>query len=153
MKITRLVPCLILFLLCFFGCKKNDNNLKPVVIDDDFSISAQGWTGDFADYPSIGDISSWELSVSHVNMPSPLVSTKKGIRLSGNNRSDDLFMFLKKKVTGLAPNQTYNVRFEVESFKFDGDWWCTWRISLSGSWIYCDRTAKGRTKWKVSNEY
>ncbi len=34
--------------------------------------------------------------------------------LSGTNMSDDLFMFLKKKVSGLKANATYNITFTVE---------------------------------------
>jgi len=34
--------------------------------------------------------------------------------LSGNNHSDDLFMFIKRKVSGLTPNTSYNLVFEVE---------------------------------------
>ncbi len=34
--------------------------------------------------------------------------------LSGNNHSDDLFMFIKRKVTGLNPNTSYTLVFEVE---------------------------------------
>jgi hypothetical protein len=33
---------------------------------------------------------------------------------SGNNHSDDLFMFWKGKIGGLEPNRTYRVRFTVE---------------------------------------
>ncbi len=34
--------------------------------------------------------------------------------MSGNNPSDDLFMFMKRKITGLQPNTTYQVTFVVE---------------------------------------
>jgi hypothetical protein len=34
--------------------------------------------------------------------------------LSGNNGSDDLFMFIKKKLTGIKPNTVYNVLFNIQ---------------------------------------
>jgi len=34
--------------------------------------------------------------------------------MSGTNPSDDLFMFMKKKITGLQPNTRYHVTFMVE---------------------------------------
>lgn len=98
-----------------FSCKKNDDETPAgtVQIDDKFDISTNSWTGDFADYPA-GEESFYELSYTHDKLPEPLDQTAKGIRISGNNHSDDLFMFIKKQVTGLIPNQQYTVQIEIE---------------------------------------
>ena len=37
----------------------------------------------------------------------------KGIFLSGNNHSDDLFMFIKRPIDKLMPNTDYNLSFHV----------------------------------------
>jgi hypothetical protein len=34
--------------------------------------------------------------------------------MSGNNHSDDLFMFVKRKIAGLLPNTNYTLVFEIE---------------------------------------
>ena len=96
------------------ACKKNNDSAPaPIILNDKFETSAQGWTGDFADYPSDSAPDFYKLSFSSALLPAPLDQTKKGIRISGINHSDDLFMFMKKKITGLKPNQVYNVKFEI----------------------------------------
>jgi hypothetical protein len=83
----------------------------------DFSVSQEGWVGDFADYPVGPDDSAfYELRFEYTNRPSELApsSPQKAILISGNNHSDDLFMFIKKKVAGLQPNTNYTVVFEIE---------------------------------------
>lgn len=103
-------------LVCFVACDNDeDKSTSPVVIDDTFNTSLEGWEGDFADYPTIeGDSLFYELNFAHANLPEPLDKTKKTIMISGNNHSDDLFMFIRKKVTGLNPNQQYEAIFDVE---------------------------------------
>jgi hypothetical protein len=39
---------------------------------------------------------------------------QSGIRISGINRSDDLFMYIKRKITGLLPDTEYKMDFEVD---------------------------------------
>ncbi len=84
----------------------------PVVFEYDFSRETHGWVGDFADLPvDGGDI--YELEFAHRPLP-PYLGDRKGLYISGSNRSDDLFMFLKKQVTGLEPNAEYRVDFTVQ---------------------------------------
>ena len=76
--------------------------------------------GDFADYP-VGEESFYELSWGWDNLPAEVTvdgkeaskTLSKGLFLSGNNHSDDLFMFVKRKITGLDPNTAYSVQFSV----------------------------------------
>jgi len=81
----------------------------------DFSKVDHGWTGDFADYPE-GDSIAFELVFKHDTLPPNLNNngTRKALMLSGNNGSDDLFMFIKKKLTGIKPNTVYNVLFNIQ---------------------------------------
>ncbi len=79
----------------------------------DFSTDSEGWSGDFADYP-ITDSVSYELEFIRTTLPSPLNTSKYALKITGNNHSDDLFMFIKRKISGLLPNTTYQLLFNVE---------------------------------------
>lgn len=91
----------------------NSVDRSHVVIEDNFNASTKDWVGGFSDYP-VGVEEDWGFSVSHAKLPAPLDSTKRGIRISGSNHSDDLFMYLTKKVSLDKPNTTYKGTFEVE---------------------------------------
>jgi hypothetical protein len=80
----------------------------------DFSKSQDGWVGDFSDLPpGLDDSLFYELKFAYTELPENL-GKKKAIMMSGNNHSDDLFMFMKKKIAGLIPNTNYTLVFEVE---------------------------------------
>ncbi len=105
---------LIIFLLIGFGCTNTNNDKKtPVEFIYQFSSDAEGWVGDFADYPQ-GEESFYELMFEYSNLPDPLDETKGSLKISGNNHSDDLFMFVKRKVSGLTPNASYQLTFNIE---------------------------------------
>ena len=114
MKIKSVILALLIFPL-LFSCK--DDNITPAPdfgeIDDSFNTSPLSWNGDFADYPKDSE-TFYELKYSHENLPAPLDQNAKGIRISGNNHSDDLFMFMKKKVSGLVPNRSYRMKIDVQ---------------------------------------
>lgn len=78
-----------------------------------FKDSASGWEGGFADHPV--DTTGYHLKAGLDTLPYNLNadSTKKAILLSGINGSDDLFMFMKRKVSGLRKNTTYELLFNV----------------------------------------
>ncbi len=80
----------------------------------DFSQSQDNWLVDFTDYPAYTDPSSYELEFAYTDRPANLGTNKKSMMLSGNNHSDDLFMFMKKKIVDLSPNTDYALVFEVE---------------------------------------
>lgn len=107
---------LFILLLVLCGCSFSDDEPSMAVFTAsfDFSKSQDGWEADFADLPpSKEDSLFYELKFSYTNLPEHL-GAKKSIMLSGNNHSDDLFMFIKRKVSGLIPNTTYRLVFEVE---------------------------------------
>ena len=68
---------------------------------------AEGWEVGFADLPVDYDQSIYELDHAHGPLPEGLEGN--GIYVQGHNRSDDLFMFLKRQIDGLEPNTTYSV--------------------------------------------
>lgn len=71
----------------------------------DFTSNAEGWTGGFADYPS-GEETFYELAFAQSAMPAE-VGPGGGLKIAGNNHSDDLFMFVARGITGFAPNTSY----------------------------------------------
>jgi hypothetical protein len=108
-KSSFLKTLFILAIAPFFALKAD----LPQTIDYDFSKDHQGWIADFADYP-INQETFYELSWGWENLP---VDTDapytKGLFLSGNNHSDDLFMFLKRQIVGLEPNTLYTLTCEA----------------------------------------
>lgn len=78
-----------------------------------FAGGLDGWSAGFADYP-VGQETFYGLTAVHARLPVPLDTTQYSLMISGDNHSDDLFMYMKKQITGLLPNTTYSVRFDVE---------------------------------------
>ena len=78
----------------------------------DFESDAEGWVVGFADLPVDYDQSIYELDQGHRPLPDGLEGS--GIYVQGHNRSDDLFMFLKKRVDGLRPNAAYVVSVSID---------------------------------------
>ena len=77
-----------------------------------FDEDQEGWVTGFADLPADYDPGSYELDSGWGELPSGLEGS--AIYLSGNNRSDDLFMFIQKHITGLKPETTYRVDFSID---------------------------------------
>ena len=77
-----------------------------------FESNDEGWLTGFADLPADADTSIYELDSGFRQLPEGLDGN--GVLLQGHNRSDDLFMFLKKRVTGLRPDTGYDVTISLE---------------------------------------
>lgn len=110
-----------LFLLCALtllavGCNDDDDSsINPVhTFSYDFEQGAEGWEGGFADFPEDWDQSRFEFEFSHGELPADVDEDGMAMRISGRNISDDLFLFMKKQITGLEPNHTYSVTFQLE---------------------------------------
>ena len=91
------------------ACSSND----PQTIRIDFSQGTQGFVGGFADYP-VGEDALFELVTDYRPLPPPLDTSQNALFISGNNHSDDLWMYYKGRVAGLDGSRRYRVRFEVE---------------------------------------
>jgi hypothetical protein len=79
-----------------------------------FNSGVQDWIGGFSDYPA-GSESMYELSTGWSRLPVPLDTAVYAFKMSGNNHSDDLFMYMKYEVAeGLWPNRTYLITFEID---------------------------------------
>ena len=77
-----------------------------------FENDVEGWTVGFADLPVNHDQSIYDLDSGHRRLPDGLEGS--GVYLQGHNRSDDLFMFLKRQVDGLRPNAAYAVSASLD---------------------------------------
>jgi hypothetical protein len=96
------------------ACETNDEpRAENLVFDYNFATDNEAWIGDFADYP-LGDEEFYELNFEYSTLPETLDQTKGALKISGNNHSDDLFMFVKRKISGLTPNKSYNIIFNIE---------------------------------------
>lgn len=118
MQVYRLIPISLLLIGCgFFSACGSDIKLPPVdpnsrALTIDFNDTNSGWKSGFADYPA-GEDTFYELDAGVATLPASLGDNRKGYKLSGNNHSDDLFMFITKKFEGLEPNSRYRFQFKV----------------------------------------
>ncbi|MFI5493593.1 hypothetical protein [Actinoplanes sp. NPDC051859] len=84
-----------------------------------FAQGQQGWVADYADYSAeYSDAKFHEFfETDHGIRRMPAgTATGTGYYIQGNNHSDDLFMYLRKKLTkadGIIPGKTYTVKSSV----------------------------------------
>jgi hypothetical protein len=99
------------------GCSSMDNAdaneaFQLASHTDNFAESDHGWVHGFADYPAgENDSAFYELKYEYTTSPA---TGQNSILLSGNNHSDDLFMYLKKKLENLRPGTAYTITFDVQ---------------------------------------
>ena len=90
----------------------------PITLNYDFEKNADGWQAGYSDYPSNLSLNDslvvYALSYGHGPLPASIIPAQKGMCIRGHNRPDDLFMFFKKKITGLTPNASYSIAFDIE---------------------------------------
>lgn len=77
----------------------------------DFTSSDHGWVAGFADY-DVSDPDKFQLQHGFRERPVE-VGNGGSLFISGMNRSDDLFMYYKHKLTGLEPKTDYFAMFRV----------------------------------------
>lgn len=103
-------------LLNFSLLSARNCHLRSLHFDFTFNEGPEGWVGDFADYP-VGEEEFFELKFAWTFLPKsiPLANQilTKGLFLSGNNHSDDLFMFVKRQIKGLKPNTLYALTYTI----------------------------------------
>ena len=66
----------------------------------------------FADRPA-GEEAFYELDYVYERLPAPLEGFR-GMRLSGNNHSDDLAMLIKREIRGLKPDTVYRLEIDAD---------------------------------------
>lgn len=80
---------------------------------------SDNWSGGFADLPVEYSQDSYCLDFNNNSLIEGLEGLGRAVFISGMNRSDDLFMFIKRKLTvadGLQPNTTYSVKIETDFY-------------------------------------
>jgi hypothetical protein len=97
-------------LILIMGCSGDLE--KEFQFNYTFEEDQQDWVTDFADLPADYNPLIYELDSGWGALPSGMEGN--AIYLSGHNRSDDLFMFLKVQVGGLKPNTGYQAEFTLD---------------------------------------
>jgi hypothetical protein len=105
------------------GCNLESNTnspTQPISFNYDFETGNQGWTAGFSDYPSdYDDLSIYELASGIKSLPDD--QSKHAFYIAGHNRSDDLFMYLKTKVSGLQASTRYIANIKIDMLSREGD--------------------------------
>lgn len=87
---------------------------QSLVLRYDFDRGSRGWLAGFSDYSlEIGDL---RMLAEVRPLPQEVSERGSAFYIQGMNRSDDLFMYLKKHVSaedGLQPNQAYRLAFDI----------------------------------------
>lgn len=106
-----------LSLLCFAlptAHAETTPNTREIVLRYDFNEGSSGWLAGFSDYSlKTGDL---EFLAEVRPLPDEIDSSRKGYFLQGMNRSDDLFMYLKRPLNaqdGLTPNTQYSISIQL----------------------------------------
>jgi hypothetical protein len=101
------------------SCSKKEDPLPTnLSLNYSFETNDEGWQVGYTDYPSnltLNDsLNLYEMSYGYTTLPASISPSQKGMHIKGANRSDDLFMYLKKKVNGLKANASYQLDFNIE---------------------------------------
>lgn len=103
-----------LFCLLLLSCNAEEDPSPRQHFTYTFEEGTEGWLAGFSDYPADWDKSRFEFRFEHSDLPQEVNSNSSALFISGTNISDDLFMFLKKRISGLKPNHPYLISFELE---------------------------------------
>ncbi|HEV8133256.1 MAG TPA: hypothetical protein VGP85_01200 [Pyrinomonadaceae bacterium] len=88
-----------------------------ISVSFDFRNGALGWQAGFADYPPTTDKNGFYQLLAEVRtLPPELGVNGTGFYIQGNNHSDDLFMFIKRRLNsddGIVAGQTYQITYTL----------------------------------------
>jgi len=90
---------------------------SELVYRHDFRNGADGWKAGFADMPLDHAENDYRLMHGVKSIPMEGQPESNGMLLSGMNRSDDLFMYLYRKLdtsAGIQPNTRYQITLEFD---------------------------------------
>ena len=110
----QIFTIVIVLLSGLIGCSDSDDQPpieNPKVVSFSFADATTNWDVGFADYP-VENNDFYELLYEYRQLPEPL-QQESGLLVSGNNYSDDLFMYATKRFSGFQPNSRYSVEFEL----------------------------------------
>lgn len=105
----------IIFFVSLAGC--GDSKEQVYAFNSDFNVDSNGWVVGFSDYePSLAEGFDFRSGVRAI----PSDPNKQGFLVAAQNRSDDLFMFLKTKLTGLEPYKSYSLIAQISFYSNAG---------------------------------
>lgn len=96
----------------FAACKGTTDTLPIKFFTSTFQRDAEDWTGDVALFKN-GQQDTIAFNIKQGKIPGATDSTSRGLAVTGKNTGDRLFLFIKKKITGLDPALTYKVAYEI----------------------------------------
>lgn len=101
---------LVLSLTLAAACSDDPTRPDPgEVFEFGFATGVSGWTADVADHePHHAAQLDFEAAHREAAGEAPA-----GFRLASNNPSDDVFMFIKRRLSGLEPGRSYDLEFDV----------------------------------------
>lgn len=112
MKRSLLIPVAVIVIgLIIYAALAATSSIRLVF---DFRDGGQGWEAGFTEYSP--DMEGMMLEGEIRPLPSELGINGTGYYLQGMNHSDDLFMFLKRRLgtdDGVVPGQEYRVMFTI----------------------------------------
>jgi hypothetical protein len=130
------------------ACKGATDTLPIRFFESNFQQNTEEWTGDFALYKT-GQQDTIAFNIKQGKIPELADSTARGLSVAGTNTGDSLFLFIKKKITGLDPALTYKVAFEIDLATSYPD-----TVGSAGRLIYIKAGASAEEPKKVlSNGY
>jgi hypothetical protein len=97
------------------ACNTPDDMVLPsdLPYESYFQTGTDGWTGEIVDYGTAQD-SLMQFKFGRSRLPAPLDTTRQSLMLTSMNRSDDAFMYVTRKLSGLLPNTDYSLVFDIE---------------------------------------
>jgi hypothetical protein len=110
-KLMSSAVCAIAVAASLVGGQASSEATAPVSVSYTFARGAEGWTHGFADLPTnYVSQGSYETAFGWSAIPDQ--SGVNGLMIQSHNRSDDVFMYITKKIdasAGLLPNKQYTV--------------------------------------------
>jgi hypothetical protein len=100
-------------LVALTSCLNSAAPRNTLTYDFNMNVAGEGWIEGASDF-DVGREADVDVVTDLLPLPSPLPAELLGRYLAGTNISDDVFLFIKKRFDGLAPNTTYRVAMAVE---------------------------------------
>jgi hypothetical protein len=86
---------------------------QPVRLDFSFNATQEGWEAVYSDY-ALGQEQGIQFGHRIADLPAPL-TPGRGYLLSSKNESDDVWMFIYREVTDLAPSRGYRIDISLRA--------------------------------------
>ena len=113
------------------GAARSEAKPYSPEIPVNFNKTANDWVGVHSDYTS--DTQPTDVVIKPRRLPGMFGG--HGLYTAGTNRSDDLFIYIKKKFTGFAPDRDYLLTFSV-TFLTDAPTGCVGVGGAPGESVY-----------------